>query len=499
MTKRGEVFYRAEVKILSRAVMEGISLRYWKTGLIGILALCCACSDSQRRGDAVAGVTVSTKAIAPLSADDVSLLFPAPTRVEDFARLIAVRDLSTPNPKDSTKRDPVWPEGVFRQFRAIVASPAGQVAGTKLHIGLPPEAQSIDSWYIAGIRIDAGAPGLSEEIRAQYGTLPEIRLIVQPVTRNADGTPQVHDIAVHLVFNFIHEKPDDPLQPDCLKRPVPDFDTFDAIVADVAALRTKLSDGQLGADKVSTAGVALGVHPGLADATTASNFRQEIKAFLERHISGERLDIISIAGIPTSEPARWIFLSMAKVPAGLIPILPNGGFVPAPASSLDGMQFAEMQDQEDMGHRVVPQPHTNNLNPITCKSGAASPTSLPVNQRKGVSTSDLFVDPPPSAARVKEVLDVIIDPNKSHIFNTDCVSCHSETRLAVELLGVKDVPGMDPAVLPNDSWEVRNFGWAPGAKGVVQATVARRTAAETAADVAFINSELLPKLTAPSK
>src|SRR5439155_10181262 len=95
-------------------------------------------------------------AVAPLSANDVSWLFPAPTRAEDFSKLIAVRDLTVQNAQDPTKRDLVWPYAVFQQFLAIAASPAAQVEGSKSHIGLPAEAQSIDAWFIAGIRIDAG-------------------------------------------------------------------------------------------------------------------------------------------------------------------------------------------------------------------------------------------------------------------------------------------------------------------------------------------------------
>jgi len=60
-------------------------------------------------------------------------------------------------------------------------------AGTKIQIGLPVKVQSKDVWFIVGIRIDAGAPGPSSGIRGQFGQLPQIRLFVQPVTRNADG------------------------------------------------------------------------------------------------------------------------------------------------------------------------------------------------------------------------------------------------------------------------------------------------------------------------
>jgi hypothetical protein len=110
--------------------------------------------------------------------------------------------------------------------------------------------------------------------------------------------------------------------------------------------------------------------------------------------------------------------------------------------------------------------------------------------RKGSSTADLFVNPPP-AAKAKEILDSIVDPTKSHFFNTDCVSCHTETRRAMTLLNVTDVPGVDSGVLPNGEWNVRNFGWSPAIEGTIRGTVTRRTAAETAAVLAFINSQIL--------
>jgi hypothetical protein len=56
---------------------------------------------------------------------------------------------------------------------------------------------------------------------------------------------------------------------------------------------------------------------------------------------------------------------------------------------------------------------------------------------------------------------------------------------------IKDIAGIDSA-LPNGPWDVRNFGWSPAGTSV-RATVTRRTAAETAAVVAFINSELIGK------
>jgi hypothetical protein len=465
--------------------------RYLRLGVIGFFLAGGFCACSFQHEHAGAGASVPAQAIPPLSANDVSWLFPPPTRSEDFAKLIAVRELTTPNAQDPTKRDPVWPDAVFQQFVAIAASPAAQVAGTQSHIGLPAEAQSIDAWFIAGIRIDAGAPGLSSDIRAQFGRRPEIRLIIQPVTRKPDGTPEVHDIAGHLIFDFTLAQPNAPAQASCLPRPVPDLNAFNAIVADLAALRTKLSSGQLGTDKVTTSGIPLGVHPGLADATTASNVRQEIKSFLERHLSSQRLDAMAITGLPSGSPAPWIFLSIVEVPSGVVPALPNGGFIPVHGPTLDGQQFAQLLEPAGKVPRVVPEPHTNNRNPITCENAAVSPASLPIAKRIGVSTADVFVTPPPPPDKTKEILTVIADPTKSHFFNTDCISCHTETRRSMELLNIKDIQGIDSAALPKGQWDVRNFGWSPAARGSVQATVTRRTAAETAAVVTFINSELL--------
>ncbi|MGB8478821.1 MAG: hypothetical protein WCE63_08270 [Acidobacteriaceae bacterium] len=465
------------------------SYKYSRLRLIVVLLVLAggASVASFRESRPVAAASAPTQGIQPLSADDVSLLFPPPTRPEDFAKLIAVRDLTTPNAQDPTKRDLVWPVAAFQQFLAIAASPAAQVDGTEARIGLPAEAQTIDGWFIAGIRIDAGAPGLSNDILAQFGRSPEIRLIVQPVTRNSDGTPKVDDIAVHLIYDFT--LPPQP-SPGCLPRQTPDLSAFNAIVADLAGLRTKLANGQLGADKVITAGVPLGVHPGLVDPTTAVDMRNEIIALLERHISGRHLNAMAIAGLPAGAPEPWIFLSMLNVPAGFAPALPNGGFVPVNGPTLDGQQFAQMLQAAGAVPRVLPTPHTNNLNSITCRNAAVPGTSLPIAQRNGVATADLFITPTPPADKTKQILDVIADPAKSHFFNTDCVSCHTETVRAKELLNVSAILGIDPTALPTGSWDVRNFGWSPDERPI-RAIVTRRTAAETAAVVAFINAELL--------
>lgn len=432
----------------------------------------------------VASAVAQTPAIPPLSANDVSWLFPPPAKVADLDKLIAVQDLTVPNPQDSTKRDPVWADAVFKQFIGIAASPQAQVATTQSRVGLPADAQSMDAWFVAGVRIDAGAPGLSPDIVAQFGQSPEIRLILQPITRNADGTVTVHDVAGHLIFDFLTGL-DTPAQAGCLPRPKPDPVEFKTIVAELAALRTKLANGEMG-NKVTTSG-PMGVHPGLVDPTTASNVRVEMKAFLERHISPARLNALALMGTPSGSPAPWIFLAMRNFHAGQLPALPNGGVVPVPGPTLDGTQIAQMLGPP----AVVPAPHTNNLNPITCKNAAVPTANIPIANRKGSSTSQVFANPQPPAATTQKILSLIDDPTKSHFFNTDCISCHTETRRAMAVLQSKSFPGIDPAVLPPGDYTLRNFGWSPAIDGPVQGVVTRRTAAEANAVIAFINSKIL--------
>jgi hypothetical protein len=218
-----------------------------------------------------------------------------------------------------------------------------------------------------------------------------------------------------------------------------------------------------------------------------------MKAFLERHISSEQLNAMAIMGVPAGAQAPWIFLSMLKLPPGLVPTLPAGGFVPVHGPALDGQQFAQMLAPVGTIPGVVPAPRANNLSAATCKNAAVSPESLPIANRNGSSTSVLFANPQPSSTATQQILALIADPVKSHFFNTDCVSCHTETRRAMSLLRTTTFPGINSAVLPKGDWTVRNFGWSPPIEGPIQGVVTRRTSAETDAVVKFINSQIVNK------
>jgi hypothetical protein len=435
---------------------------------------------------------------APLSVDDVSWLFPPPKKAGDLVNTIAIADLTAPDPKDAAKRSAIWPAAAFQQFLANADGPATQIGSH--HLQLPKEAHDIKAWRVAGLRIDPGAPGLTSDVIAQFGQSPQIRFILQPVTQEAKGAVKVHDVAAHLIYTFAAGA-DAPAQPGCLPRVKPDTDAFKTIARDFAGLRDDLAAGRFGGKKITTSGRLLGVHPGLADARTAKPLRDALVSVLERHLPGEKLSAMAVMGLADNGPEPWVFLAMAPVGPGVVPSLPDGGFVPVRGPALDGKQFAEGLAVTDKP-QVVPTPAPNNLNPITCKNAAlpAGEAALPVAQRKGLATAPLFelgdnkVTDAATIAKIKETVDLVADPARSHFFNTDCVSCHTDTRRALDLLKNPSIPGVDPAVLPKEKWNVRNFGWFPSFfRNTLEATATRRAASETEAVVNFINSNGLAK------
>jgi hypothetical protein len=417
----------------------------------------------------------------PLAANDVSILFPAPRNTKDLTRLIP---LSTLNGPAGTGR--VWSDADFGRFLTIAEDPKAQIAKTDFPLQLPDDVKKIDAWFIAGIRIDPGAPGLSKEIIEQYGQQPQIRLIAQPVTRSG-GSIQVHDIAAHLIFSYSAQPPDASAVGGCLPRPKPDMAAFQPVIGDIVALRDQLASGKFGKAKVNTAGRPLDVHPGLVGASAAP-FQSAVKGMLEKHLVSARLTSMAIMGL--HEPEPWIFIAMQKVPVG-------GGqfaFVPVPGPTLDGAEVAQMLNFRG-GPQVVPAPVTNNQNPITCRHAAFQEPPQPAGERQGVATAQ-FIDADVPEARIREIVDIIADPKQSHFFNTDCVSCHTDTaQPLVRLKGNFKIDGVAPAVLPKENWNVRNFGWFTSFlnPGPPVPTATRRTATETAEVVEFINRELLGK------
>lgn len=407
----------------------------------------------------------------PLAVDDVSWLFPMPKTKSDLDSTISMKDVLGPGGA------PAWSDGAMALFFKI-ATENSKVEGTEHVVNLPANLRDRAVWHIAGVRIDPGAPGVSAEIAAAFGQQPQIRLIAQPVLVGDNGTVEVLDVAAHLIFSYMTGA-NAAAELGCFPRPIRNDAKVKDIAVDLAAIKKRLASGAVGGVKIDTGDNELGIHPALKEARSRKAFRAEVLAFLNRYLPQGQPSSMAIAGIPLPAPEPWIFVAMQGVP---------GTFIPVRSPALNGTQIAQMLSFVD-DKRIQPDPLPNNGNGITCKH-AALPPPKPVEGSQGVATAELFVESPvPAVARVREIVDIIGDPEKSHFFNTDCLSCHTDTRLGLKYLGEDAFPGVEKDVLPKDPWNVRNFGWFPD-EG---ATATNRTLQEAKESAAFFNAAVLKR------
>jgi hypothetical protein len=227
---------------------------------------------------------------------------------------------------------------------------------------------------------------------------------------------------------------------------------------------------------------------------------------------------MTITAIRDDPVKRWIFLAMInlRVHPHIYSLPSRVGFIPMPAPALGGKQYAQMfSAANELQNEVIPIPYVNNDYrderghfTITCRNAANPIAGPPLERRIGYATADILnkrplTDPDPLHHRepkrnvMQAVLDHIVDPDSSHVFNTDCISCHNETPLLQERLKITTIPGIDSCVLPGESiYNMRAFSWASEHDefhntDTVRPTVSRRAANESTKVVDYINRELL--------
>lgn len=409
---------------------------------------------------------------------DVTWLWPVPQTEQDLDNVLSIDELKT------AENTAIWSD---EQFEDVLKTADGDFATVQDHrIRLPAEVRTKSAWRIVAFRADPTAPGGHELIRQNFGEKPQLRLVLQPVTV-VNGKVTVHDIAIHAVYGFVVKADGQPEGPD--------RERFKEIVRDLDALKKFVSDAS-----VTTDGRPLGVHPGLKAKTP--KLRNQVQAFLEKHLHPRHLSAMAIMGLDGPEP--WIFVALGKFPPnaerfGPIPFLP-----------------AQMLSFRTTGGVVLPVPKVNNRNPI--------PNKLPMpaeeKDRRGVATAALFTKVKPdldafavvgkdaqgqpvldAELRNRDIPDLIADPVRTHFFNADCLSCHTETRRRLQMtlnpgefayLRDGKPPAIEADCLPKHDWNVRNLGWFPPhaaiGGGPTVPTVTQRTANETAEVVAFIEA-----------
>ena len=422
-------------------------------------------------------ITSTTRGQAPkLDMNDVSWLWPAPQNAADLDRVLSIASIQSVDGSD------VWSDDQFQDLIATIESDASKLGESQ--IGLRDSFRSKQTWKIAAMRVDPTAPGGHVSVVDAFGSSPQIRLVLQPVDVSGEAVV-VHDVAVHLVFAYT-------VADATSSRRVPDREAFATILKELD--RLKVMSEMAGA---ATTGKSLGVHPGLK--ADVDGLLPAVKDFLARHLVSEKLSAMAIMGLDRELPEPWMFLALGKSRQaphrfGAIPFLP-----------VQVIDFRSMS--------VSPPPVVNNRSPIDSRF------VVPVNERRGVATAVLFdhdaaledfailgtdgddevLD---SELQNRDIADVVANPVTSHFFNTDCISCHTETRRRIALdidagafafrVGTQ-VPEIDEDVLPKHDWNVRNFGWFPPSRaiggGPTVATATQRTANETAEVVSFIAEE----------
>lgn len=411
------------------------------------------------------GASPSAAAPPLLNVNDVSFLFPLPTTEAEAGKWIAADE-------PLSGGGPLWPEPIFKQILEIATSPAAAVLDSSnepMAIGFHEDAfHAVKTWKVAGIRIDPSAPSCEAGPIALFGSTPQVRIILQPVTFR-DGTAVPHDFAAHLGFDFTTR--DLAFVPNARPVPaVPDHEAFAAVVADLVALKAKLKE-----KGVETDG-KLGVHPGFAK--PEADMPGEIRALLKKHLRPERLKLVAFMGIRRPEP--WIFFAAGKTASGAFTLKRP----PQMFFNLDRL-------------KVIPSPDGN-----TNLSAAAGVATAPL--LRDLDQGDLDKSALPSIPGVdripkfREVPDFVANPKLAHVFTTDCVSCHTETALRSKFkLAPAGAPfefekpagyeGLKPEAAATEVWNVRNFGWGKPRKGKFHPTAALRTANEAADSAEFIH------------
>ncbi len=411
-------------------------------------------------------VNPSLNAEIVFDVNDVAYLWPVPDSPADVRNRISAGE----NLLDG---DSLWPKEAFERIVSVAQQTAvDSSSGRPRRISFGPfkdQFESATNWIVASMRIDPSAPGTSPDTMRVFGSKPQLRLVVQPVTVSADRVV-VHDFTAHLVFDFI-ESFREPLAPGLPPRSVPDKTRFRKLLKDLRELKASVG--------VETKG-NLGIHPAIRN--DVASFNSRLRTILKNNLRAEDLNTIAFMGLQRPEP--WIFFGMRKV---------DGVFQRINHPSVGHAQMFSRRG----GTPVMPQPNNRNLSPTAGVATATLFNDSNLNRRAFPGSTD----PKLSTIRTGDIPDIIDNPSITHVANTDCVSCHTSSSLRDSLSApvgefafkIPDgISGVDESLLPGGdslNWNVRAFGWGHPFSGGPVATITQRTANEAAESADFINRE----------
>ncbi|WEM43845.1 hypothetical protein PTW35_08740 [Photobacterium sp. DA100] len=401
--------------------------------------------------------------ISDLNLNDIAYLWPTPKSQDDVNALISADFLINDGE--------LWPEEKFNDVIYFAENKvngkdaSGNIVKISFVSGVgvfEGQLRKRKNWKVVGFRVDPSAPSASPESIEQWGSIPQIRLVLQPVTVNESGVVTIHDMTAHLPFNFVLNTTW-PFQPDKI--------AFEKILNDLLTLKKSQQQMQASSQREGP----LNVNSNLL----TKSFADQVKAFLHDNLSANRLEFISFMGTANSD--QWIFFNLASNA-----LSPNSQLLHVKPSSTSGF----------VGNRIGNNVNQNfdNCNGISTavlfNNGIDTELGNTVQCVDSAATS-------PALPKLQDIPNIIANPVNSNVMNTDCVSCHTEStrRSILKLTTVSadqfQLPELEPYVmddlLPKDKWNVRNFGWFT--KDVLtdpKPIISTRAANETASSLKFI-------------
>ena len=245
------------------------------------------------------------------------------------------------------------------------------------------------SWRVVAARIDLCAQPLIPPPAPMCQV--QLRLVAQPFGNNASGG---QDAAFHLIYVLGTEKP-------VPGYPIPAYPqaSYERLAADLLAVQaaSERAGGK-------TAGVPLGVHPGLAaEASRGGNaVANAVRALIENRIAESKARAITMMGLRDNSknaPDFWVFFG------GLLRPDSAGRLTLAPVR-IPTFTRSEVLVE---GFNVL----TNNFSPI---SGPEQPVHA-----GNLFTTNGFVTSTKEAHQID-------NPHLFDVLTQDCVSCHTATR-----------------------------------------------------------------------
>ena len=423
------------------------------------------------------GLQAKTKSIDShlLGLNDLAYLWPTPKSRSDVDALI--------NAEFMLKDGEVWSQNHFDSVLDFAENKVNGLdkAGNEVKISFVSGAGAFKdqlkqrkNWKLVGFRVDPSAPSTEPDVINLMGSIPQIRLIFQPVTVNDTGVVTIHDYTAHLPFNFMLNS-----QPPFL----PDTAAFNRILLDLLRLNTqqKTTSGLMAIEG------PLKTNPNLAnDTDVQKRLADQVAQFLHSHLSENKLLLIAFMGIAKAD--QWVFFDFNPLTQG--------------AESSPNSQLLHINTGTTHGFAGSPINNKINSNFVGCSgisTGMLFNANAPENLDKNVTCYNTQRSNIPTEVPLQQdIPNIIANPVMANAINTDCVSCHSESSRR-SILGLDHInryqyqnPQYSPFVLteyiPQDQWNVRNFGWFT--KDVLtdpKAIISWRTANEVANSLAYIH------------